>query len=450
MKKVALIGVFLLLGGLVLAGPSYVQVGDDRYETGFVDLASAGHEETTLCLFGTSEWHYTSGDICGTSHRDTEVRESYVEFKELYNNGTETSIIVKDNVAYVGYKNYIKKFNLNTGEEQWSVRDGDPADGDTANEITYGDGRIYVTGDGVGAYDAETGDELWRVTSTESGIDFSQDGELPVNYYNGTVYAGIDDTVLALEGDTGNEIWAFDLGLATAKLEGRPTIAEDQIIFTYDSDIYAYDRQTGNRNWDTVKKIGDQFNSPSANPGSCTYYDGTIFCGLTEGVTAYDPDTGNEIWENGNINNALSQNNVPVHNGTMYVADQQGWIYAFNTSDGSKLWETKVGENPTYHMILTRNLLMVPNLDNNFYAVYPENGTVAYELEDVTNTPEHVSLVDDKLYVGSSTEVVEIGPVSPPIYYNEEKLITVELRGTQRGSEAINYRGVNFTRDSST
>ena len=136
---------------------------------------------------------------------------------------------------------------LPAGRVKWSVPTGEG----TRSGPVVADGEIYL-----GAYfkvlalDSETGEEIW--SRSESG---PVQGTLALA--GGTLYAGyLDHRLRALDAETGDLVWEFRAGdIITA----APLVHEGIVYFgAWDSQQYALDAITGNVVWtyDASDKIG--------------------------------------------------------------------------------------------------------------------------------------------------------------------------------------------------
>lgn len=79
--------------------------------------------------------------------------------------------------------------------------------------------------------------------------------------------------------------------------------------------------------------------------------DGLILVGTVDenllgegGVTAFDPATGKQRWRA--KTRASVKNAIAAADGRVFAQDADGWVYAFATKDGAKLWERKLPNAP--------------------------------------------------------------------------------------------------------
>ncbi|AGB39530.1 outer membrane protein assembly factor BamB family protein [Natronococcus occultus] len=101
-----------------------------------------------------------------------------------------------DGAVYLQTEGELHSLDASDGSRRW-IADGIDAAGTPA---VVG-GVVYVAGEGVTAFDAETGDRHWNVS-----FDGAKAVSAPV-VANGTVYTSADGTLRALDAETGDRRW---------------------------------------------------------------------------------------------------------------------------------------------------------------------------------------------------------------------------------------------------
>lgn len=169
---------------------------------------------------------------------------------------------------------------------------------------------------------------------------------------DGTVYIGsTDNSVYALDADTGDEQWSFP---TQHRVEGTPAYADGAIyVGSYDKHLYAIDADSGDGRWSR--------NFDGLIRGSPTPRDGSIFVGvgchnLACGWYADDAD-------------------VP----------KNGWIYSLDAASGETNWRYEVGQEVVSTPAVTDDLVYVGASDGTLYALAPDSGEVewTYETRDM-------------------------------------------------------------------
>ncbi|PSP23156.1 hypothetical protein BRC61_03920, partial [Halobacteriales archaeon QH_10_65_19] len=148
--------------------------------------------------------------------------------------------------------------------------------------------------------------------------------------------------------------------------------------------------------------------------------DGTVYAGggKEKVVYAIDADTGEELWRFETEGEAM--NPPTVADGTVYVPDRSGHLYALDPGDGSEQWSVQVGSTGDEPQIWGS----VAVTNDSVYV--PADGSV-------------VALDSD----GSRRWTVGRGAVHPPVVAGDSLLITTSQRAfcldTADGAERWHY-----------
>jgi polyvinyl alcohol dehydrogenase (cytochrome) len=193
--------------------------------------------------------------------------------------------------------------DLRTGDEVWSTQftagdawtidrpSGLDADvGAIPNLFSAGGTDAVGVGDKAGTYralDRDTGEVLWAAELTEGGLQGGVMASAAVA--GGTVFvtsndASQDAVLVALDADSGDEVWRSDLG---AHVTGPVTWANEVLYVADDSGrIAAYDAAGGERLW------SHEVAFPAA--GGIAVVDGTVYAGWGWWLAGApeDPDGG--------------------------------------------------------------------------------------------------------------------------------------------------------------
>lgn len=227
-----------------------------------------------------------------------------------------------------------------------------------------GDGRIYTIDSRavVRAFDARTGSELWRreVGSEEArrgGTNFLS-GEYTgnvallfgggVSFDGGRVYAtsGLGD-VSAFNAETGEEVWRVRPG---GPLRGAPTIANDNVyVLSSDNQLYALNPADGKTRWNGAGSVELAGVLGVASPAAAQ---GTVVAGFSSGeLTAYRYENGRVVWQDALARTSISTavaslsdiDAEPVIDaGRVYAIGQGGRMVALELNTGQRLWELNV------------------------------------------------------------------------------------------------------------
>lgn len=154
-------------------------------------------------------------------------------------------------------------------------------------------------------------------------------------YDNGVLYTTGGRLLLALEADTGKEIWRVEkdemfLGLA---------VANGMIyVGNWDLNLYAFDQSTGEEKWKFPARAGGMFWSAPAVDGEIVYAGN-----IDKYLYAIDAQTGELRWEFQTGGGAVSE--AAVSDGVVYVSDSSHefprgarHLYALDAGTGEQLW----------------------------------------------------------------------------------------------------------------
>ena len=211
------------------------------------------------------------------------------------------------------------------------------------------DGVAYIaTADNLLlALEAETGAELWRFAA-----EFSIWAE--PTYHDGTLFvASLDRNLYAINAADGSEKWSAELSGA---MSAQPVVnAETNLVYaaSYDRAVHALDMDSGEEAW-KVDATDWIWSAPALA-------DGALYFGDSSGnVFAVDAANGDMLWQSGvhamNTVAGAAQNpplaikgaiqaSPAVQNGVVYVASlgnsesEEGLLVALDAATGGELWQ---------------------------------------------------------------------------------------------------------------
>lgn len=225
-----------------------------------------------------------------------------------------------------------------TGERIWTFNH--PSDESLDASPVLSDGHLYFglpDAKRVLAVNAKGGSVRWEV-STElqpGSIPAISDGVVvfPTAQVGG---AGRADRVivLALEAETGKEIWRFE----NKESSSSPSIVDGMVIFGGgDFHAYALELKTGKVRWKTpVEDKFDRWNMPAVALGDIFLADrvGNIY--------RFDGDTGKRKWIATNTVGTMDQSFPVIAGKTLFIGSGAGELYAFDTDNGRLLWKDSI------------------------------------------------------------------------------------------------------------
>lgn len=200
----------------------------------------------------------------------------------------------------------------------------------------------------IAAYDPSTGVRYWK---RESG---------PVRatpiVVGGTIYT-VDGEVAARSATTGRELWRRRVpGLP---VRSSPTVVGDS-VFVADQAVTVLDRSDGRIRWSETYETGG-FGSPSV-------VDGTIYVTDDRGtVYAIDRTDGAEQWRYSVRNSADTA--LTVGGDTVFVSSTAGELIALDSRTRTERWRRPLGTGFLTPPVLFDDLVFVGSADGSIYAI---------------------------------------------------------------------------------
>ena len=184
------------------------------------------------------------------------------------------------------------------------------------------------------ALDVETGKEKWHFLSASNVENPMGIQSTPCISNNVLYFAGASDYFYALDVKTGKKKWQF----ASPYGGSSPIVNDDTVYFCSDY-LYALDKNNGKLKWKT-KLDYQHFNYSAATPA---YAYGLIFCSEGEQkINAYDSKKGRLVWTY-NTYADWTWNLVTspvVYKGSVFFGSQDGYFYSLNALNGKLNWKT--------------------------------------------------------------------------------------------------------------
>lgn len=162
-------------------------------------------------------------------------------------------------------------------------------------------GNRYIQTDGLRPGNVETLKKEWTFNIKDDDAPMES---VPI-VWNGMMYiTSAHDHVYALDAKTGELKWEFKYDphvVAFARNRGVAVMGRNVYLGTLDGHLIALDAETGDKVWDkqVVHDPANSFYTMAPVP-----YKGKLLLGVSNGdwgglgyVTAFDPDSGNRLWE---------------------------------------------------------------------------------------------------------------------------------------------------------
>jgi len=295
-------------------------------------------------------------------------------------NGPGSTPAVVDGVVYVGSlgKHSLLAYDAETGEELWrfgveSVRD-DPA---------VADGRVYFRDGGtLYALNAETGDRIWEFGGTNGGNPVVHDGKI---YLGG---AGLQ----VVEAEDREEVWSFD---PKSNHSGSIAISEERVYAGHER-IYSLDAETGEKDWGMEVE---------GTPKEKIVADGILYTvAVSQGYSerslhAIDTGDGERLWEFGSVSH---RGEPAVDEDKIYFGDSDFKLYALNKDTGEEVWS----QEPCGSGVAVAGGAVYagqPDWNTSLRSLDARTGEVRWSYKEPNGFKTRPVVVDGHIYIGGNT-----------------------------------------------
>lgn len=227
--------------------------------------------------------------------------------------------------------------NKTTGEEIWNFTE--PNDYEwVGSPLVNGDYVYYTTlGSGVCALNKTNGNPIWHRPDIGKIV-------CSVAYHDGVIFVSAYDPPgqYALNATTGEDVWHKDYG---ASWDSSPVIYDGMVIqVTINATTRVWSTCVLN---ETDGKLMRKFED-RGSPSTPLVHDGKIFIPDDDWrMWAFDLMTGEELWHTVELHNGVLQNysycSPAAAGGAIYYQSLNGTFYVINETDGRVLWEFSMG-----------------------------------------------------------------------------------------------------------
>jgi len=233
------------------------------------------------------------------------------------------------------------------------------------------EGKLFVGCDAgyFYAYSAPEGKKLWRI-KTEGPV------QSKAAYADGTVYFGDGKGIFyALDAESGEQKWTATLD---TEILAEPLVLGSTIyIPTMSGRMYALDAFTGAEFWHTPpdeKEFGFSIRRSSSPVAGL----GLIFQGTATGeMRALRQSDGSKVWETrlgSPQNRVYDVDSKPLlHEGQLFAASADGLLYSLNPSTGSVNWVSDAGGA---NDVIYNNGRLYSSGGPNLYCIDPATGLI--------------------------------------------------------------------------
>jgi outer membrane protein assembly factor BamB len=329
-----------------------------------------------------------------------------------------------------GYPNHAM-YHLALGEKirrAWrsGIGDGDSRYGRVIAQPVVADGVVFAMDaqTKVSAYDAKSGDRLWRFDIQPKDVDESNYGG-GVAYSDGKLYVATGYAeVIALDAKTGKPIWRVPV---SGPVHGSPTVADGRIFaITIDNQLEVLATTDGRLLWshngipEPASLLGSASPAVEGDTVVVPYSSGEIF--------ALRVGNGQPVWSDnlatsrplGALSSLADIRGQPViDRGRVIAVSHAGILVSIDLRTGDRVWEQDIGG--THSPWVAGDFIYVLSNDSDLVCLTREDGRVRwvrelprFEDEDSKSDPERWAgpvLAGDRLIVVSSSgEAFSVSP----------------------------------------
>jgi len=187
---------------------------------------------------------------------------------------------------------------------------------------------------------------------------------------DGIIYIGTPSRfVLALDHNTGEEIWRYEVGGAVS---AAPAIADNNVFFGQKGEefFYCLDAKTGNMIWKQM--VGWVWSSANVDSGR-------VFIPGSDGyVSCLDAENGHIIWRYRTGSSTAPE--PPIDGDMVFFGSWDHYVYALNVETGALIWQFYTGGSPDSGApIAYDNCVYIPVGGNRLFCVDRLTGKTLWE-----------------------------------------------------------------------
>jgi outer membrane protein assembly factor BamB len=297
-------------------------------------------------------------------------------------NGIHSSPAVTESIVLIGtYRGYLHALDRSTGEEIWKYNIGNVI-GSSPVYVPEHE-AIYIShetpredplagGGYVTKNNPYNGEAIWQSPKLHHWPHAS----VAVDPERKIVAVGANDGIFhAYSTDTGEELWArdfepgeeFDPSTADIKTTAAISASRGLIVFgTWDSNVYALQIETGDTVW--------QFDVGGKVMGSVAIDDenGRVYIPAlspSSGVYALDLDTGEEVWKFDAGSSVLSSPAISGDRSRVVFGSHSGHLFAVEAETGAEVWRFETDGAITASPALVGDMIYIAAKEGALYGL---------------------------------------------------------------------------------
>lgn len=268
----------------------------------------------------------------------------------------------------------------------------------SAGEIThsppvFANGIIYLMSSNgrLAAIDSVTGATVWSFKPKPATPLFSS-----VAVADSVVYVAQYKRLYALDAQTGEKLWKFKTkGLA---LPGPLVVGSTIYFCCFDNNLYAVNTDTGKKRWKL--NIGDSDTPP-------VYDNGTVYVSSMDPASnqsfllALDSETGQEKWRIQRPASTAWGNGIAISDGLLYIASNDGRLYAINTETRDVVWSYQGGASAWSRPAIANGVVYIGNQDEYLHALNGSTGELLWKFKAEASVAADPIVAGGVVYFGA-------------------------------------------------
>lgn len=290
------------------------------------------------------------------------------------------------------------------GRHRWTVQTGATSLG-IHGTPTVVDGVAYIGGyDGdLYAFDADTGEQVWRTSRFEFGGAIAI-GSSPA-YWDGVLYVVVEyknpnaGTMWAVDAENGEPLWSDD------RLWGMPHPSTaidpvDERMFTGSNDgvFYAWEFPSLDFAW--------EFETGGEIKGTPPVYEDSVFVGSWDNnFYSLAVSDGAEQWRFETDGIVMSNPGVDPESDTVYVGSGDQYVYALDTETGEKQWEKYVGGTVLGSLTVTADAVLVGSYAKTLFALEKDTGEVRWSVRKRGHATSEPVPIGDRIFYAERADL---------------------------------------------
>lgn len=281
--------------------------------------------------------------------------------------------VTEERIYAADRRGRVRAYDARTGEEIWrtdtdSPIAGGPGLGEQLVLVGTSDGEVIALGAGKG-------DILWRarVSSEVLSAPMAQGGV--------TVARTIDGKLFGLSSDDGSRLWVYDRTVPVLTLRGTssPALADGVAVAGFDSGrLVSVALGNGQPHWETRVAVPtgrtelERMVDIDADP---LIDDNTVYAVTYQGrVAAVDLPSGDVIWRR----DMSSHSGIGIDGDNIYVTDDQSHVWALNRRNSASMWrQSKLEARQLSPPTVFRDFVVVGDFEGYLHWLRRDDGQFA-------------------------------------------------------------------------